>query len=124
MSKSLLKAAREALDRQEFQEAIDSCNRVLELEPASYHAHVFAGLAQCKLGSYSDSEESFNKATLLQPEALLAYQVGSQCICGLRELTICTGLRYTLQNDEKYRKARSRLGKNQGHALESVSIVS
>ncbi len=78
-TKSLLKAAREALDRQEFNEALESCRGVLENEPENYHAHIFAGLAQCKLGAFAESEDTFNKATALQPDGLLAYQVCPKC---------------------------------------------
>jgi len=80
MSKSLLKAAREALDSQNYSTAIELCTSILENEPEQYHALVFKGLAHLKSNAVQEGVLSFEKAIALQPSNVLAFQVG---FCGI-----------------------------------------
>ena len=58
MSK-LVKEAREAIERKDFESARDSCLRILDNDPAAniaYKASVFLGLAEQNLGHYDQDE--------------------------------------------------------------------
>ncbi|KAI0356305.1 TPR-like protein [Trametes cingulata] len=72
--KGKLKAAREALAKEEYEKARDAALGVLEYEPDSYPAHVFLGLAYINLNEFDKSEQAYRKAIELNPEQLLAWQ--------------------------------------------------
>jgi tetratricopeptide (TPR) repeat protein len=72
--KSLLSAARKALDESDFETAIDKCNAVLEQDPNNYNAHVFKGFALNKTEQVPDAIQEFEIAVKLNPSNPLAYQ--------------------------------------------------
>ncbi|OSD01253.1 TPR-like protein [Trametes coccinea BRFM310] len=72
--KGKLKAAREALSKQDNEKARDSALGVLEFEPDNYNANVFLGLAYLRLGELEKSEQAYRKAIDLNPEQALAWQ--------------------------------------------------
>ncbi|KAF9497222.1 TPR-like protein [Pleurotus eryngii] len=74
ITKVKLKAAREALSRQDYPTARDAAQQVLEYEPNDYHAHVFLGLASLELADFVACEQAYKKAIELKPEVTLAWQ--------------------------------------------------
>lgn len=72
--KSLLSAARRALDESDFSTALEKCNQVIDLEPTNYHAHLFKGFVFSKTGNLSDAIVEFEIAVSINPESPLAYQ--------------------------------------------------
>ncbi|KAI8969575.1 TPR-like protein [Trametes punicea] len=76
--KGKLKAAREALSKQDNEQARDAALSVLEFEPENYNANVFLGLAYLRLGDFEKSEQAYRKAIALNPEQALAWQGISQ----------------------------------------------
>lgn len=70
-----LKAAREALDKKEWKEALQHCKTALKLDSKNYNVFVFIGLAAAELGQEKQSEEAYRRATALQPATILAWQV-------------------------------------------------
>ncbi|KAG9039837.1 Superkiller protein 3 [Tulasnella sp. JGI-2019a] len=72
--KTKLKAAREALGRKDYKSAEDSAQQVLSFEPDNYNANVFLGLASLELGKNEQSEEAYLKATVSNPNQVLAWQ--------------------------------------------------
>ncbi|KAL4262302.1 TPR-like protein [Pleurotus pulmonarius] len=74
ITKVKLKAAREAISRQDYPTARDAAQQVLEYEPNDYHAHVFLGLASLELADFVACEQAYKKAIELKPEVTLAWQ--------------------------------------------------
>ncbi|KAF7428403.1 Superkiller protein 3 [Pleurotus ostreatus] len=74
ITKVKLKAAREALSRQDYPTARDAAQQVLGYEPNDYHAHVFLGLASLELADFVACEQAYKKAIELKPEVTLAWQ--------------------------------------------------
>ncbi|KAE8260113.1 hypothetical protein A4X13_0g561 [Tilletia indica] len=72
--KSKLKASRDAIKNEDWQQAADNAKTVLEYEPDNYNAIVFQALALLRLEKYEDSESAYRKAIELQPETVLAWQ--------------------------------------------------
>lgn len=72
-----VKAAREAIDKKEWKTALQHCKEALKLDPKNYNVLVFVGLAAAELGQEKQSEEAYRRATTLQPNTLLAWQVRS-----------------------------------------------
>ncbi|CDO72766.1 hypothetical protein BN946_scf184994.g19 [Trametes cinnabarina] len=72
--KSKLKAAREALAKQDNEKARDAALGVLEYEPDNYNANVFLGLAYLRLDEVEKSEQAYRKAIELNPDQALAWQ--------------------------------------------------
>jgi len=70
-----LKAAREALDKKQWSEALQHCRAALKLDSKNYNAFVFVGLAAAELGQEEKSEEAYRRASALQPTTVLAWQV-------------------------------------------------
>jgi tetratricopeptide (TPR) repeat protein len=73
--KQQLKVARDAIAQKNFDYANDLCENILENDPLNYNALVFAGLAQKELQNYEESLIKYRKATQIQPDNTLAYQV-------------------------------------------------
>lgn len=73
-TKSKLKASRDAIQKKEWQDAVDAANDVLEHESDNYNAIVFSALALLNLDRFQESEAAYQKAVHLQPNQLLAYQ--------------------------------------------------
>ena len=72
--KSLLSAARKALDESEFELALENCNLIIEQDPKNYHAHLFKGFAFSKTNKLDSAVEEFEIAVSLNPDIPLAYQ--------------------------------------------------
>ncbi|BFZ56450.1 Superkiller protein 3 [Savitreella phatthalungensis] len=74
MTKNLLKAARTALGSKDYEEALRNADLVLEVEPDSYNALVFRGLALTNLEKFGDARESYASALAVDQSNILAWQ--------------------------------------------------
>lgn len=74
VTKAALKAAKVALDKQEYDEANEQARKALAIDPNNYHANVFLGLALDKQNSNDDSEKAYQSATKSKPTEPLAWQ--------------------------------------------------
>ncbi|PCH43840.1 hypothetical protein WOLCODRAFT_138620 [Wolfiporia cocos MD-104 SS10] len=72
--RSKLKAARDAINKKDYEKARQSSLEVLEYEPDSFHANVFLGLAYLNLKETEKSEQAYRKAISLSHEQPLAWQ--------------------------------------------------
>ncbi|KAH9083896.1 TPR-like protein [Lactarius deliciosus] len=72
--KSKLKAAKDALNKKDYQLAHDTSLQILEYEPDNYHAKIFYGLSSLELGRIDQSEQTFQSAIKLNPQQLLGWQ--------------------------------------------------
>uniref|UniRef100_A0A665TFM9 Tetratricopeptide repeat domain 37 n=1 Tax=Echeneis naucrates TaxID=173247 RepID=A0A665TFM9_ECHNA len=90
--KTALKSAREAIKNKEFKEALKHCKAVLKIEKNNYNAWVFIGLAASELEQPDQSQTAYKKAVELEPEQLLAWQVGykSVVVTSYIENKLCT----------------------------------
>ena len=73
-SKTALKHAKAALDAHKYDVAIDEAKSVIEVNPKSYHAFVFLGLAYERQDKYKESEEAYRRATEVKSQDPLAWQ--------------------------------------------------
>jgi superkiller protein 3 len=73
--KSLVKAAREALDRQDYPTALRLCDTGLQQEDSNYPLHVFRAVSLQNLGLFNEAIQCYRLATALQPNQPLAWQV-------------------------------------------------
>lgn len=74
-SKSLAKAAREAIDRQDYGTALRLCDSGLEIEDNHYQLLVFKAVSLQNLSRIPDAIESYKLAIAVQPTLSLAWQV-------------------------------------------------
>ena len=74
-TKAHLKSAREAINQQDFDSALESCESALSIDSENYTGWIFKGLALCKLGRTQDSVEAYEKAMSIDPISPLGYQV-------------------------------------------------
>ncbi|KAJ3091854.1 Superkiller protein 3 [Quaeritorhiza haematococci] len=74
MVKSLLKAARAAIDEKNFDNAKSLSTQVLDQQPDNYNAYIFLGLAEQNLNNFHGSEAAYRKAITLNPSSPLALQ--------------------------------------------------
>ncbi|KAH9058809.1 TPR-like protein [Lactarius vividus] len=72
--KGKLKAAKDALNKKDYQFAHDTSLQILEYEPDNYHAKIFYGLSSLELGRIDQSEQTFQSAIKLNPRQLLGWQ--------------------------------------------------
>ena len=75
--KPIIKSAREAIDKKDYEYALQLCTDALEFEPDNYFLLVFRAVALIN-GPKSDLEAAllaYSKATRSQPDNPLAYQV-------------------------------------------------
>ncbi|KAI9511143.1 TPR-like protein, partial [Russula earlei] len=72
--KGKLKAARDALNKKDYQSAHDTSLQILEYEPDNYNANIFYGLSLLELGRTDQSEQAFRSAIRLNPKQLLGCQ--------------------------------------------------
>ncbi|EEB08643.1 ski complex TPR repeat subunit Ski3 [Schizosaccharomyces japonicus yFS275] len=108
MAKAALKAAREALNTKNYEEAINLSKKVLLFEPQNYNAHVFLGLGYVSLENYAEAEHAYLEATEIDNKSLLAWQGlwnlydKKHDLESLQKMTdlICTRL---MNNDERER---------------------
>ncbi|KAJ3225984.1 Tetratricopeptide repeat protein 37 [Clydaea vesicula] len=73
-SKSLLKSARECIEKKEFEAAKGFCEQVLENDPKNYNALVFLGLSETNLEEFEQAEKTYKKAINISPNMVIAYQ--------------------------------------------------
>lgn len=98
--KSRLKAAKAAVDKKDFEEALKQCQvglynlwlsaecewalfgiltiylqTLFQLDALNYNGHVFAGLACLQLGKYEESKQYYKTAIAQQPDGPLAWKV-------------------------------------------------
>ncbi|ORZ18014.1 hypothetical protein BCR42DRAFT_412963 [Absidia repens] len=73
-SKANLKAAREAIGKKDFEEAIKCCNRIILWESGNYNAYVFLGVAYAGLDNGEEAEQAYQRAIEINSEQLLAWQ--------------------------------------------------
>lgn len=77
-SKSIVKAAREAIDREDHATALRLCSTGLEEDPACYMLWILKGLASKECGAETISVANFyQQAIALQPEQPVAWQVNN-----------------------------------------------
>lgn len=77
-AKSLVKSAREALEREEYSAALRLCDLALAEHPdttAHYTALVFKAVALQHLEQWTDALSTFKEAHSLIPDNTLAWQV-------------------------------------------------
>lgn len=89
-TKSALKAAKAAIDAQNWPEAKSQANLALEKDSANYFALLFLGRANAKLSLFDDAAKAYNAATKLKPDEAQAW-------LGLREM-------YESRGSEKVRE--------------------
>ena len=88
--KSLVRSAREAIDRGDYATALRLCDTglAMEEEPSPQHKqqhyllHVFRAVALQNLGQTAEAAETYRLATALQPQLAPAWQVFWQCPLG------------------------------------------
>ncbi|CAO3639771.1 unnamed protein product [Cunninghamella blakesleeana] len=73
-SKANLKAAREAIGKKDFDEAIRCCNCIILWESGNYNAYVFLGVAYAGLDNEEEAEKAYRQAIDINSEQLLAWQ--------------------------------------------------
>ncbi|KAI8097505.1 uncharacterized protein BX664DRAFT_293076 [Halteromyces radiatus] len=73
-SKANLKAAREAIGKKDFEEAIKCCNRITLWDSGNYNAYVFLGVAYAGLNNTEEAEKAYQHAIEINSEQLLAWQ--------------------------------------------------
>ncbi|KAI8341483.1 hypothetical protein BC941DRAFT_510688 [Chlamydoabsidia padenii] len=73
-SKANLKAAREAIGKKDFEEAIKCCNRITLWDSGNYNAYVFLGVAYAGLNNGEESVKAYKHAIEINPDSLLAWQ--------------------------------------------------
>ncbi|ORX43026.1 TPR-like protein [Hesseltinella vesiculosa] len=73
-SKQHLKAAREALGKKDYDEAIKCCNRIILWESGNYNAYVFLGAAYAGLNNVDEAIKSYEHAIDIDKDQLLAWQ--------------------------------------------------
>ncbi|KAI9820883.1 MAG: Superkiller protein 3 [Thelocarpon impressellum] len=73
-AKQALKAAKAAIDAQQWPEAATQAERVLAADPRNYHANVFLGLALDKQGRHAGAEKPYHTAADVKPKDPLAWQ--------------------------------------------------
>lgn len=75
--KSIVKAAREALDRHDYATGLRLSETGLAEDDKNYLLHVFRAVALQHLGHPKDAIEAYRLAASLNPNQQLAFQVGS-----------------------------------------------
>lgn len=72
--KSRLKAARASIDAKRYEEAIEKCQMVFDIDASNYQAHVFAGLAALQLGKQEEAKLHYQSAISIAPQEQLAWK--------------------------------------------------
>lgn len=72
--KTELKAARQAIDAEDYDVALAHCREALKLDRECYNAYVLAGVASRGKGDVERALIAYNKAVKLRPELALAYR--------------------------------------------------
>ena len=74
LMKSLLVAARKALDESDFETALSKCDLVIGQDPKNYNAFLFKGFALSKTQQLESAVQQFQIAISINPESPLAFQ--------------------------------------------------
>jgi superkiller protein 3 len=72
-TKAALKAAKTALDGQDYDKAIEQAENVLSSDPQNYFARLFLGRAFEKKGKYEDSAKTYHAAAAAKPDDAQAW---------------------------------------------------
>ncbi|KAI9676880.1 MAG: Superkiller protein 3 [Caeruleum heppii] len=72
--KAALRAAKAAIDSQNYDEAVTQAEKVLADDPQNYHGNVFLGLAREKQQKHDASATAYRAATTIKPNDPLAWQ--------------------------------------------------
>jgi superkiller protein 3 len=75
--KSCLRAAREAISKRGFKEAIKQARAALKHDKRSYDAFLFIGKAAFNLEEFAQADVAYRKAVEINAEGLPAWQVQS-----------------------------------------------
>jgi len=73
-TKAALKAAKAAIDAQNWPEAISQANKVLDVDPQNYFAKLFLGRALDKTGKPQEAAKAYEAATKTKPDDLQAWR--------------------------------------------------
>ncbi|KAF2500717.1 hypothetical protein BU16DRAFT_614434 [Lophium mytilinum] len=73
-AKAALKAAKAAIDAQNWPEAISQANKVLESDAQNYFAKLFLGRALDKSGKPQEAAKAYESATKIKPDDLQAWR--------------------------------------------------
>ena len=73
--KSYLKMARECINQQDFEGALNACETVLHMEPDNCTGWIFKGLSLSKLNKVSEAVDSYERAIRIDSNNALGYQV-------------------------------------------------
>ncbi|EGD72708.1 T-cell receptor beta chain ANA 11 [Salpingoeca rosetta] len=74
MSKKLLKAAKAAIQAQEYDRALDAANQILDDEPDHFHALLFAAIAHAKLGDFTSAQQRYKDALAADSTQAVVHQ--------------------------------------------------
>ena len=69
--------------RNDFQNAIDTCNRAIDLYPDDSMLYFVRGNAKCNLGNYQEGITDYDKATKISPRFTYAYNNRGNAKCAL-----------------------------------------
>ncbi|KUL84578.1 hypothetical protein ZTR_08770 [Talaromyces verruculosus] len=72
--KAALKAVKSALDSKDFELAASKAKDLVDRDSTNYHAHIFLGLAQDKLGKTNEAESSYLAASRIKDKDKTAWQ--------------------------------------------------
>lgn len=78
--KSYLKAAKAAIDQKNGEDALDSADEVLSIDPQNYFGHLFKARGYQLLGKQEEAEKSFQNAVDIEPDNLLGWKGYFQAI--------------------------------------------
>ncbi|KKA20304.1 Translation repressor/antiviral protein Ski3 [Rasamsonia emersonii CBS 393.64] len=95
-AKAALKAVRSALDSKDFELAATKAKEIVDQDPTNYHANVFLGLAQDKLGKPDQAEKAYVAATRIKDNDKTAWQGLINLYMRMRMVPIMSLFRRTL----------------------------
>ncbi|KIY52714.1 hypothetical protein FISHEDRAFT_69529 [Fistulina hepatica ATCC 64428] len=78
ITKSKLKASRDAITSKKYDQAKEAARAVLDYEPDNYNANIYLGKAALELGELEESEQAYQRAIATNPKQILAFQGISQ----------------------------------------------
>lgn len=72
--KAGLKAAKDAVSKEEYREVLRICEAIFDMDASCYMACIFTGLAYLKLGNAASSKQYYKRAIELQPDERLGWK--------------------------------------------------
>ncbi|KAF2237485.1 TPR-like protein [Viridothelium virens] len=107
-SKAALKAAKAALDAQNYHEAVNQAHAVLASDPKNYFAHLFLGRGLDRQGKTEDAIQAYESATAIKPnddQAWLGLRMlyeaqGHRKVSEYTDVSIRLGELYVEQDDK------------------------